>query len=396
MKVLLAHNFYQMSGGEDTVVKEEINLLKKNGIKVVEYYISNNDIKIDQFMEKVKLGINTIWSHNQYKKMKDIIGREKPDVVHFHNTFPLLSPSVYYACKNMGIPVVQTLHNYRLACPGGMLLREDMVCENCIKGSLLNSIKYGCYRHSRVQTVPLSTMLYTHRVLGTWNNKVDKYIALTHFAKAKFTETGLDSGKIVVKPNFIQKTSKEIALKGKENRIVFVGRISKEKGLHLLLKAWKNVHLESNATLDIIGEGPLREELETMYGHQDSVKFHGRLDTKDVLGYMSKAKYVVVPSLWYEGFPMTIIESYSVNTPVISSNIGSLKEVVINDVTGFHFENNNISDLEKVLKKALSFSNYNELQKNVQREFSANYTENANLKTLIDIYSEVIGREKDE
>ncbi|NCT37351.1 WecB/TagA/CpsF family glycosyltransferase [Bacillus sp. EB93] len=394
IKVLFVHNYYQMSGGEDKVVEEEISLLQQNGIEVSKYFISNYEIKLDGLINKVKLGLNTIWAKNQYKKLKDTLIREKPDVVHFHNTFPLFSPSVYYACKDLGIPVVQTLHNYRLACPGAMLLRNGEVCEKCITGSLINSIKHGCYRNSRIQTIPLSTMLATHRLLDTWNKKVDKYIALTHFAKGKFAENDLDVDKITVKPNFIQQTAKMSTKENKENRIVFVGRLSKEKGLHLLLKAWSNVNAELNAKLDIIGDGPLKEELEAKYGHLNNIEFHGKMNSNDVLGYMSKSKYVVVPSIWYEGFPMTIVEAYSVNTPVIASNIGSLKEVVIDEVTGFHFENNNVNDLEKVLKKAVTFSKYSEMQGNVKRQFEANYTATANFKMLYDIYEEVIGRRK--
>ncbi|MEH7373367.1 glycosyltransferase, partial [Priestia megaterium] len=337
--------------GEDRVLEEEIKLLTSNGVEVVKYFISNKEMDLKGPVNKIKLGINTVWSKQKYKEIKSLIKEVNPDLVHLHNTFPLLSPSVYYACQVMGKPVVQTLHNYRLGCPGAMLLRNNEVCEKCISGSLLNSVKYGCYRNSRVQTVPLSTMLYTHRFLNTWNNKVDKYIALTNFAKEKFIQIGLNEDKITVKPNFIEKHI-EVGIK-KEDQVTFVGRISKEKGLHLLLAAWSKVGSKVNTKLNVIGDGPLRKELESKYQHLSNVNFLGKLDSKDVLSYMSKSKYIIVPSIWYEGFPMTIIESYSVNTPVISSNIGSLKEVVINEVTGFHFENNNINSLENTLKKAL-------------------------------------------
>ncbi|WP_025749556.1 glycosyltransferase family 4 protein [Priestia megaterium] len=392
MKVLLVHNYYQVSGGEDRVVEEEQKLLEKNGIQVRTYLVSNKDIKTKGLINKAKLGIQTTWSKNQYNRIKEIILDEKPDLVHFHNTFPLLSPSVYYACYNMNIPVVQTLHNYRIGCPGAMLMKDNKVCEKCINGSLLNSVKYGCYRNSRIQTIPLSTMLYTHRSLNTWNNKVDKYIALTNFAKEKFIEIGLNEDKIAVKPNFIEKHIED-RLK-KEDQITFVGRISKEKGLHLLLAAWSKVGSEVNTKLNVIGDGPLRKELEGKYEHLSNVKFLGKLDSKDVLSYMSKSKYIIVPSIWYEGFPMTIIESYSVNTPVISSNIGSLKEVVTNEVTGFHFENNNINSLENTLKKALHYSDYDKLQKNINEQYEKKYTPSANFKMLINIYEEVVRSRK--
>ncbi|SUV02268.1 glycoside hydrolase [Priestia megaterium] len=392
MKILVIHNYYQISGGEDRVLEEEIKLLTSNGVEVVKYFISNKEMDLKGLVNKIKLGINTVWSKQKYKEIKSLIKEVNPDLVHLHNTFPLLSPSVYYACQVMGKPVVQTLHNYRLGCPGAMLLRNNEVCEKCISGSLLNSVKYGCYRNSRVQTVPLSTMLYTHRFLNTWNNKVDKYIALTNFAKEKFIQIGLNEDKITVKPNFIEKHI-EVGIK-KEDQVTFVGRISKEKGLHLLLAAWSKVGSKVNTKLNVIGDGPLRKELESKYQHLSNVNFLGKLDSKDVLSYMSKSKYIIVPSIWYEGFPMTIIESYSVNTPVISSNIGSLKEVVINEVTGFHFENNNINSLENTLKKALHYSDYDKLQRNINEQYEKKYTPSANFKMLINIYEEVVRSKK--
>ncbi|MFC7371385.1 glycosyltransferase family 4 protein [Fictibacillus iocasae] len=393
IKILIVHNYYKQSGGEDKVVNEEINLLRKNGNKVITFFVKNEEINTDSFLEKIKLGIDTLWSNKSYREIKRILLKEKPDLVHFHNTVPLLSPSVYYACENLKIPVIQTLHNYRLACPSAMLLRDGEVCEKCIEGSLLNSLKYGCYRNSRIQTLPISSMLFTHRLLDTWNSRVDKYIALTNFAKNKFREIGIDENRINVKPNFInQNISKEVIIK--ENRIVFVGRISKEKGVHLLLEAWNNLSPKIEWKLDIIGDGPLLNKFRSEYGQIDNIQFHGLLKDYNVLDHMAKAKYVIIPSVWYEGFPMTIVESYSVNTPVISSNIGSLKEIVNNGITGFHFDNNDISSLEKVLQKALTYSNYQTMQKNVKHEFESKYTSEVNYKMLINTYKEVIKERK--
>ncbi|GAB1766404.1 glycosyltransferase family 4 protein [Priestia megaterium] len=394
IKVLIIHNYYKHSGGEDKVVEEEIRLLEQNKINVIKYFISNDEIKMDGVINKLILGINTIYSKKQYNSLKAILLKERPDVVHVHNTFPLISPSVYYLCSELGVPVVQTLHNYRLGCAGAMLLRDGQVCEKCIQGSLINGIKHGCYRDSRIQTVPLSTMLYTHRFLNTWNKKVNKYIALTSFAKKKFQEIGLDEKKIAVKPNFIK--SQHISNYTKENQIVFVGRISKEKGLHLLLEAWKGLSPQFKTKLNIIGDGPLKEELASKYEKYKNINFLGKLDSNEVLGHMAKSKYIVVPSVWYEGFPMTIIEAYSVNTPVISSNIGSLKEVVKEEVTGFHFENNNVADLKYVLEKALKYKEYEDLQENIKVHFNNNYTSDINFKILMNIYKEVIGSGKSE
>lgn len=392
IKVLLVHNYYKQSGGEDKVFYEELKLLRKHGIEVVTYTVSNEEIDVDSLLNKIKVSVNTVWSQSQNEKLKKFILKEDPNVIHFHNTFPLLSPAVYYMCKKLNKPVVQTLHNYRLGCPGGLFLKDNQICEKCIEGTLLNSIKHGCYRNSKAQTIPLAAMLYTHRLLGTWNKSIDKYIALTNFAKDKFAEIGIDPNKIVVKSNFIN--SQSIIKEHKVNEITFVGRISQEKGVALLLKAWHNLNADKrlDTTLNIIGEGPLQPILEKQYGNLSNVNFVGKVESDVVLEYMSKSKYTVVPSTWYEGFPMTIIESYSVNTPVISSNVGSLKEVVIDGLTGFHFENGNLESLEAILKKALNYYSYSDLERNVSEEFNNKYTSNINFEQLIKIYNEVIRR----
>ncbi|MEK4012834.1 glycosyltransferase [Peribacillus sp. FSL M8-0224] len=391
---MVVHNQYKIAGGEDKVVEEEIKLLKSQGVNVSTFFVSNDDISMEGLSNKIKFGINTVWSKEHYHILKKKLKEEKPDIVHFHNTFPRISPAAYYACQELNIPVVQTLHNYRLACPSALLMREDTVCEKCLNGSLLNSIKYGCYRESRVQTIPLTTMLYTHRILNTWNKKVDKIIALTGFAKCKIVETGIDEDRIVVKPNFIEKNNQFFC--SKKDYVVFVGRLSKEKGVHLLLEAWKKNINKVNTELLIIGDGPENEQLVKEYGMVQSVKFLGRLNSAAVLELVSKAKYLVVPSLWYEGFPMTIIEAFSVQTPVIGSNIGSLQEIILDGVTGFHFENNNIDDLSNVLIKALNYPGYNNLVKNVCDNFEEKYTAEKNYKMLMQIYNEVLKEKRNE
>lgn len=388
IKVLIVHNQYKTFGGEDRVVQEEIQLLRKNEVNVSTFFVDNHDIEINGLTNKAKLGFNTVWSLKYYRLLKKKLKDIKPDIVHFHNTFPLISPAAYYACKNLNIPVVQTLHNYRLACPGALFMRSDSICEKCLKGSLLNSIKYGCYRESRVQTIPLTAMLYTHRLMDTWNKKVDKFITLSNFAKNKIIEAGIDRDRIVIKPNFMEKTYLNDS--EKEDYIVFVGRLSKEKGVHLLLEGWKNIEPQFDSKLLIIGDGPDNNMLRNKYKNLKNVSFMGRLEKDQILKIVSKAKYLVVPSVWYEGFPMTIVEAYSVNTPVISSDIGSLKEIVVDGITGFNFKNNNINDLEQVLKKALTYTEYRKLENNVMQKFEENYSSDINYKILINIYKEAI------
>lgn len=384
---MFIHNYYQQSGGEDKVVQQEIDLLRSKGIDVSLYSVHNDSIKEKGVVGKVKLGMGTVWSYSEYKKLKQYLLENEPNIVHVHNFFPILSPAVYYACQKLNIPVVQTLHNYRLICPSAMFMKENEVCERCLTGSILNSVKYKCYRNSKLQTASIATMITFNHMIGTWNNKINRYIALTNFAKNKFVEGGIPSNKIIVKPNFLE--SKDIQPISGEKYFLFVGRVSKEKGVHNLLDAWMQLSNKYDTKLIIIGDGPEREGLERTYKAKD-VKFLGNQDTKKVLAYMKGAQYLVVPSIWYEGFPMTIVEAFSVGTPVICSNIGSLQEVVEDEITGFHFDYKNVEHLMSILSKALNHNSYELMRKNVFSKFEGNYTSEVNYKQLINIYQEAI------
>lgn len=320
----------------------------------------------------------------------------KPDVVHVHNFFPIISPSIYYACNRLNIPVVQTLHNYRLMCPAATFLRENKICEKCVNGSIVHSVINGCYRGSRVQTLPLVTMISFNRILGTWINKVNRYIALTEFSKSKFIEGGIPEDKIVVKPNFLAaKQDSELIRNLDQNYLLYVGRISVEKGVHNLLEAWKHVKDKRNMKLIIVGDGEEKKHLSSAYVDKD-IEFVGNQPSDKVLEYMKHAKYLIVPSIWYEGFPMTIVEAYSVGTPVICSQIGSLQEVVQHKLTGFHFKHDDVQDIQRVISDAINYENYSSIRENVIEVFHNNYTEEINYKLLEDIYRSVIEENNNE
>ncbi|MCK9861963.1 glycosyltransferase family 4 protein [Paenibacillus sp. ATY16] len=398
-KVLFVHNHYQLSGGEDTVVSQELNLLNSNGIHSEVYSVSNDMINDKNLLQKAMLAINTTWSKAEYVALKRKLISMKPDVVHVHNFFPLISPSVYYACNNLKIPVVQTLHNYRIICPSGMFLREGKVCEKCLKGSLINSVLNGCYRDSIFQTIPVAAMIKVNRMLGTWAKKVDKFISLTDFARNKFIEAGIPEDLIVTKPNFI--TSMRDTQEREINTtkyLLFVGRVSLEKGVETLLEAWSGMVEKSNYKLCIIGDGPEKERLEQLYSTDNSVVFLGKQEKESVLEYMQNSMYLIVPSLWYEGFPMTIIESYSMGTPVLASRIGSLQEVVVSGETGLHFNPGDIEDMRTVLLMAINYRDheYEKLREKVSLIYQKNYTAEVNLKFITEIYNNVIEGKRNE
>ena len=241
MRVLLIHNDYKIPGGESTVFEAEKRLLVENGHHVCVFSKHNSEIDSYSLQEKVRLFQSTFWSHASYSELEDFIHQCKPDVAHFHNTLPLISPAAYYACGRNRVPVVQTLHNFRLMCPVATIFRDGQVCEDCHTSSLRESVKHACYRGSRVQTATVARMISKHRKLKTFEQRVNAYIALTPFHREKFVEAGLPEERIFVKPNFLYSPEKE--RKGTGKYALYLGRLSAEKGVDVLLRAWRELSL---------------------------------------------------------------------------------------------------------------------------------------------------------
>ncbi|MDY8091601.1 glycosyltransferase family 4 protein [Paenibacillus polymyxa] len=388
-KVLIIHNFYQQSGGEDKVVEQESAMLRSRGIETEHYYVHNDSIQSRGLANMAKLAVEAVWSLPEFKRIKKLLLQVKPDVVHVHNFFPVISPSVYHACEKLGIPVIQTLHNYRLICPAATFMRGNKVCEKCLHGTLLHSIRHGCYRGSQLQTIPVAAMIKLNDLIGTWQHKVSRYIALTEFARDKFAESGIPLDRIAVKPNFIHHKTMKTQYDPNDRYLLFVGRISAEKGVRNLLQAWSQLEDRDGLSLVIIGDGPEKAELAAAYP-QENVRFLGKQDGDMVLDCMSRAMYVMVPSIWYEGFPMTIVESFSVGTPVLCSRLGALEEVVEDGVTGFHFQHDDLENIKTVIRCAVAYENYAAMRQKVSENYAARYTEEVNVKQLMAIYSEAM------
>ncbi|MEK5318907.1 glycosyltransferase family 4 protein [Paenibacillus sp. FSL L8-0644] len=388
-KVLIIHNFYQQSGGEDKVVEQESAMLRSRGIETEHYYVHNDSIQSRGLANMAKLAVEAVWSLPEFKRIKKLLLQVKPDVVHVHNFFPVISPSVYHACERLGIPVVQTLHNYRLICPAATFMRGNKVCEKCLHGTLLHSIRHGCYRGSQLQTIPVAAMIKLNDLIGTWQHKVSRYIALTEFARDKFAESGIPLDRIAVKPNFVHHKTMKTQYDPNDRYLLFVGRISAEKGVRNLLQAWSQLEDRDGLSLVIIGDGPEKAELAAAYPQED-VRFLDKQDGDTVLDCMSRAMYVMVPSIWYEGFPMTIVESFSVGTPVLCSRLGALEEVVEDGVTGFHFQHDDLENIKTVIRCAVAYENYAAMRQKVSENYAARYTEEVNVKQLMAIYSEAM------
>lgn len=386
MKVMIVHNAYQQRGGEDTVVATEARLLAERGHDVVFYGRHNNELQDRGPFARIAAGFEAIWAQNSFNELKNLLRQEKPDVAHFHNTFPLISPSGYYACSAAGVPVVQTLHNYRLLCPGGQFLRAGQICEECLDRAVpWPAVAHACYRDSRPATAAVSAMLTTHRALGTWQRKVDVYVALSEFARNKFIQGGLPEERIVVKPNSVDIDDEPKRTRGEY--ALFVGRHSQEKGLRVLIEAWS--HSRAKIPLRIAGDGPLRWELERVAKDRSlkNVAFLGALPTHEVHQQMRDARFLVVPSIWYEGLPMTVAEAFACGVPVICSQIGSLEEIVADGRTGLHFQMGDARALATKAEWAWTHpGEMEEMGRAARREYESKYAPDRNYESLLRIY----------
>jgi glycosyltransferase involved in cell wall biosynthesis len=389
MRVLLIHNHYIQPGGEDTVFKAEWALLERYGHEVITFVEDNARLNT---INPVKVAVDTIWSKEAQWKIRKLIEETKPDVAHFHNTFLRVSPAAYYTCKDAGIPVIQTLHNYRLLCPGSLLMRNGHVCENCLKKKVpWPGVIHGCWRNSKVGTALVATMLVVHRLLRTWTDQVDVYVALTEFARRKFIEGGLPAEKIVVKPNFVYPDPGRGEHKG--NFALFVGRLSAEKGVRTLLSAWR---LLKDISLKIVGNGSLMTEVkERVRRERLTIEVLGWRPREEVFALMQAASFLLFPSECYEGFPMAIVEAFACGLPVVASRLGAMAEIVEDGRTGLLFEPGNPKDLAAKVEWLLSHpQDLAQMSKEARAEYEAKYTAERNYEMLMAIYHRVLGRQE--
>lgn len=373
------------------VLQAEKVLLEEKG-HTVDLLENNNDDIVNSW-EKTKAAVNSIYSFSSKQRVYKEITRSQPDVVHIHNFFPRFSPSIYYACQEAKVPVVQTLHNYRLFCSNGYLFREGKVCEDCL-GKLfpLPGVVHGCYRDSKIGSATVATMLFVHRVLQTFQEQVDVFIALTEFAKQKYIEGGLPADKIVVKPNFVSPIP--TVGKGQGNFVLFVGRLSEEKGLRTLLKAWQNIGMRM--PLKIVGDGFLHEYVKAEQINIPGVEYLGFKPIEEVYDLMGEASALIFPSQWYEGLPRNIIESFAKGTPVIASKLGAMATLIEHQRTGLHFEPGSSEGLVQQVEWMLSHpAQWKVMRQQVRTEFETKYTVEKNYELLMSIYRLAIEKYKE-
>ncbi len=387
MNVVLVHNFYQQPGGEDQVFAAEAALLEAHGHQVTRYTVHNDAVAE---MGSFALALATVWNGAQYRALRDLFRSVGPDVVHVHNTLPLVSPAVYDAAQAEGAAVVQTLHNYRMICPSALLFRDEAPCELCVgKTFAWPGVVHACYRGSRAATAVVATSLAAHRLRGTYERGIDRYVALTEFARERFVAGGLPADRIVVKPNFL--ATDPGPGDGVGGYALFVGRLSPEKGLRVLQAAWREIG--GAMPLRVIGDGPLGEEVAAWAASSEGVTWLGRRSSAEVREAMKGAALLVVPSTWYEGLPMTIVEALAVGTPVVASRLGALESLVDDGRTGRTFDPGDGASLAAAVLWAVDHPKaLRAMRVAARQEYERRYTAEANHAQLMQVYRDAAGR----
>jgi len=379
MKIVQVYNAYQYASGEDTVVEEEKRLLESNGHRVIQFLKHNKEITAYSKNEQIRFALNLRGSKKIALEFKQLLLKEKPDVCHVHNVFSIITPVIYSVCKELNIPVVQTLHNYRLLCTNTLFFRNGQVCELCMGKSLYNSIKYKCFRDSYVMTSVMADSLQYHRKKGTWHEHIDAYICLSEFAKAKFTQGGLPENKLHIKPN---STAKQIIDIKYEDFFLYVGRLEAAKGLSDFISLVKQKpHIQFIA----IGHCDDPE----LFKDLNNLQYLGQRNKADVIAYMSRCKALIFPSKMYEGMPMVIIESFALKKAVLARNLGVMATMIKHNENGMLF-NSQEELLQHVDALHDNLSLCEKLGNNAYQDYNNHYSSEAAYQTLISIYNKVI------
>lgn len=342
MRVLIVHNRYQIPGGEDAAVEREIVSLRRAGQRVETVILDNTEIQSP--VDRLRVAVQAVHAPRGIAAVVDATRQFGPDIVHVHNSFPLISPAVHGAVRQFGAATVQTLHNFRLMCANGLLLRDGKPCERCIGGSPYQAVRFGCYRGSRTGTLAVARMIDRHRRRGTWQHDVDRFIVLSAFARDRFLAAGLPAERLRINANGIDDPGPVPAVP--RDGLVFVGRLSEEKGLRILAAASERI----SAPITVIGDGPMMGEL----AGTPTLRLIGYQDQPAVRAAMARAQAIVVPSICYEGLPTVIPEAFAAGTPVVASAIGAMPELISEGVTGFLAAPGNPIALAEALGRVLA------------------------------------------
>jgi glycosyltransferase involved in cell wall biosynthesis len=387
MRVLIAHNRYQQSGGEDIVVAAESDMLSAHGHTVDRLEVDNDHIQ--GTLSRITASVESIYSPESRQLMKRAIENARPDVVHIHNFFPAFSPSVFYACADANVPVVHTLHNYRILCASATLFRDGHLCEECVSTrSFLPGIRHACYRSSRIGSAVAGFGMALHSQIGTWANKVSAFIALSPFAAGKLGSFRIPREKIVVKPN--SAVDRGVG-SGDGSYAVFAGRLSAEKGVQTLIDADAAGALCMDVV--ILGDGSMRSEVQRVAERPGSrLICKGFVSHDQILDYMRSARVLIMPSLCYEGgLPLAIIEAFSFGLPVIGADLGNTGALVQPGETGLLYRAGDHHALSSMLAwYADNPAAAQHMRKGARAYYLAEHTPEKNYQRLIEIYQSAI------
>jgi glycosyltransferase involved in cell wall biosynthesis len=385
MHVLVAHNYYKLAGGEDQCVAAEVAMLRASGHRVTQYCLSNDAI---DDMGRMELAGRTIWSRPAFLDMRRLVRAHRPHIVHFHNTLPLISPAAYYAARAEGVPVVQTLHNFRLVCVNALLFRDGKPCEDCLgKRVPWRGVVRKCYRNNQAASAAVAAMITTHHLLGTWRGAVDAYIALSEFSRQKLIRGGLPADKIIVKPNFVYPDPCEGA--GDGGYAIYVGRLSAEKGLETLLRAWLSIG--QAVPLKIVGDGPLAPAVQEAAAQNTAIEWMQGVSHEEVYDLIGAAACLVLPSQCYENAPRVVVEAFAKGTPVIASRLGAMADIVEDGRDGLHVAPGEPEDLAAKVRGLLSHSSaLRRMRRSARETFDRKFTMATNHELLMAIYARAI------
>jgi glycosyltransferase involved in cell wall biosynthesis len=393
MRVLLVHNRYGSSApsGENVVVDAERRMLERAGHEVALFGRDSDAVRARGVRGAIEAAVLVPWNPATGRAVRDAVEAFRPDVVHVHNTFPLISPSVFHAIGTR-VPRVLTLHNYRLVCAAAIPMREGRVCTECIdRRSVRPALVHGCYRESRVATAPLAAGIALHRTLGTWDRQVEAFVALTAFQRDLMVAAGLPAARVHVKPNFFEGDPVPLPWAGRDEAVVYAGRLSTEKGVDALVEAWLRWG-PAAPELRIVGDGSLRASLEAAAARRPEVRirFLGRLSPVCTAAQIARARLLVLPSVWFETFGMVLCEAFAFGTPVAVSDLGALPSVMTPGVSGVTFEPGRPDALLATVRAAWSDGRLERMSSGARAEFERRYTEQGNLEQLLAIYGRAI------
>lgn len=397
MRILAIHNFHRKgsASGDDQVFKSETALLESHGNTVIRYTVSNDEFDNAGVIGKIKATFGMLWSFEHYNTVKRIIQKEQPDIVHVHTFFPLLSPSILYAAKRSGVPVVATLHDTRFVCPCSTSLRATQLCNECGDGHYFRMCKYGCFKESKLQSFFVAVIFKYHRIRKSFYNQIDKYICLNDNQIELLVNIGFDKTKIVKKYNFVPDSQADFMIERcnelPKRYIVFYGRIGEEKGIRILMEIWNSKQM-CDIPLVIMGSGPLEDELKAWAYNKSNIYFLGYTQHNKCLSIVKGGEFVIFPSIWYEGCSMVVIETESLGKPLIATDLGFSKEAITNNVNGYKVPLNNIEKFMGVIECLWKHpEKCKEMGENARIEYEKKYTQESNYKQIIRIYRDLIG-----